>query len=283
MKSRWIVASLFVSAGCSWIVDLSDIPHGPADDGGVAGDDGGVRLDANDTDASNDRDAGAPHDGGANVDDAPTDASSAADVRASLIGEWLFDRDDGGPLAPDTSGHGHDGELFGAGVVHDGGIRGGALFTNDGGGIKVTALDFVAFPASGTLALWVRPEGLASDTELRGLFDAWDGSRNHVFVRRTGAPCLLQIALQENDGGYAWDRNHSLALGTWAHLALTWDAVAHVAVLYVGGVEVGRKTNTGDFEPNQQLVRIGGMFNGVIDEARLFDRPLSASEVGSLL
>jgi hypothetical protein len=284
MVRRWAVLVLLVTAGCSWLVDVADLDD--AVDAGMSRDAGGA-LDAPVTASE---DAGAVDSPDSALDGGGTDADDGApdalpDVRASLVGEWLFDRDDGGASALDTSGRGHDGALFGAGATGDGGVRGGALFTNDAGGVQVAALGLSAFPTSGTLAMWFRSDSPASDTELRGLFDSWDDTRAHIYLRRVnGAGSFpLQVALQENDGGFAWSHNYELSTGTWIHVALTWDEAARVAVFYVGGTEVGRKAMSQSFEPKQQIVRLGGAFDGAIDEARLFDRALTGPEVADLL
>ena len=72
-------------------------------------------------------------------------------------------------------------------------------------------------------------------------------------------------------------------MNTWTHLAATYNASA--LRLYVNGVQVGSLARTGSLAVSGNPLRIGGnniwseWFNGVIDEVRVYNRALSASEI----
>lgn len=75
----------------------------------------------------------------------------------------------------------------------------------------------------------------------------------------------------------------ALAVNTWSHVAMTYDGVA--MRLYVNGSLVATKAQTGAVLTSGGALRIGGnsiwgeWFAGQIDEARVYNRALSAAEV----
>jgi len=76
-----------------------------------------------------------------------------------------------------------------------------------------------------------------------------------------------------------------LALNTWAHLAATYDGVT--MRLYVNGVPVVSRAQTGAIETSTNPLQIGGdsiygqYFMGRIDEVRIYNRALSAAQIQS--
>ena len=75
----------------------------------------------------------------------------------------------------------------------------------------------------------------------------------------------------------------ALAVGTWAHLALTYDGAA--LRLYVNGVQVASRARTGNLLTSANPLQIGGdsshgqYFSGIIDEVRIFSRARTAAEI----
>ena len=74
-----------------------------------------------------------------------------------------------------------------------------------------------------------------------------------------------------------------LAANTWVHLAATWDGA--VQRLYVNGVQVASRNQTGSMPNSAGLLRIGGnlpygeFFQGLIDEVRIYNRALTLAEI----
>ena len=74
-----------------------------------------------------------------------------------------------------------------------------------------------------------------------------------------------------------------LSLNTWTHLAATYDG--SVLRLYVNGAQVSTRTIGGNILTSTSPLRIGGdssgseYFNGLIDEVRIYNRPLTAAEI----
>jgi hypothetical protein len=76
-----------------------------------------------------------------------------------------------------------------------------------------------------------------------------------------------------------------LALNTWAHLAGTYDGAT--MRLYVNGVPVASRAQTGAIETSTNPLQIGGdsiygqYFTGRIDEVRIYNRALSPAQIQS--
>ena len=74
-----------------------------------------------------------------------------------------------------------------------------------------------------------------------------------------------------------------LAVNVWTHLAATYDGAT--LRLYVNGVQVKTLAITGSIKASTGVLRIGGnavwgeWFAGLIDEARLYNRALTAAEL----
>jgi len=80
--------------------------------------------------------------------------------------------------------------------------------------------------------------------------------------------------------------------GVWHHVAMTYDG-AHVALYVDGALDVAAVAATGAVNTNTRLLCIGAypraagidtssVFNGAIDDARIYTRALSAPEIAAL-
>ncbi len=91
-----------------------------------------------------------------------------------------------------------------------------------------------------------------------------------------------RLTLGGNFGDYL-DSGRAPAVGRWQHVAATYDGTT--ARFYVDGAEVASKVFTGNVG-NSNVWRIGaygvaptGFFDGSIDDVRIYDRALTASEI----
>jgi hypothetical protein len=75
----------------------------------------------------------------------------------------------------------------------------------------------------------------------------------------------------------------ALPLNAWTHLAATYDGTT--LRLYVNGTQVGSRSVAGSIVTTTGALRIGGntvwgeWFKGRLDEVRIYNRPLSQSEI----
>jgi hypothetical protein len=198
-----------------------------------------------------------------------------------LVGAWGFEEGSGTTTA-DASGHGLTATIANS-VWTTAGKYGDALSFN-GSNSWVTVADntLLHLTTGMTVEAWVKPATTSTD---------WTAT---VIKERTGG---LAYALYATDGankppaGYidksSTDYNatagSSLPLNTWSHLAATYDGTT--IRLYVNGTQVATKAVSGSIISSTAPLRFGGdsvwgeYFNGLIDEVRIYNRALSATEI----
>jgi glucose/arabinose dehydrogenase/PKD repeat protein len=205
---------------------------------------------------------------------------AACPVLPGLVGAWGFDEPSGSAVF-DTSGRGNGGAITGAARTTDG--RVGSALSFDGIDDLVTVADAnsIDLVSGMTLEAWVNPTALGS---------SW----RTVLLKEQ--PGNLAYALYANDGegrptGHVAVPLDSRATGSplpqnaWSHLAATYDGSS--VRLYVDGAEVASNLVFGSITVSSGALRIGGntvwgeWFAGRIDEVRVYDRPLSAAEIGA--
>jgi chitodextrinase len=208
--------------------------------------------------------------------------ASTGAAPTGLVGAYSFDAGSGSVLA-DGSGNGNNGTISGA--TWASGRTGGAL-SFDGVNDLVTVQDSatVDLLSGMTLEAWVRPTANGawrtvvtkeeSNNQVYGLFSSSD----------TGRPAgILSI-------GTKWSQDivrgpSALPLSTWTHVATTYDGSNER--LYVNGSQVATRPLTGQIRRSNGPLRIGGntiwaeWFRGQIDDLRIYNRALSASELQS--
>jgi hypothetical protein len=202
---------------------------------------------------------------------------------ASLVAAYNFDAGTGTSVA-DASGNGRTGTITGA-TWSASGKNGGAM-SFDGSGDYVTVADANSLDLTTgmTLQAWVRP------TVLSG----W----RTVVMKETANGLAYALYAHDNaprPAGYVSvggaDRaaigTTQLTLNMWTHLAVTYDGTT--LRLYVNGVQVGRRAQTGAIATSSNPLRIGGnvpwgeYFTGQIDDVRIHNRALGAAEIQTMM
>ncbi len=200
---------------------------------------------------------------------------------------WLKLDEGSGTLAADSSGYENDGTVSGAAWTT--GQSGGAL---DFDGVD----DLVTVPSDPslditdelTLTAWVKVRS----------FENWEGIITKGTTKTSYGLNVWgdgTIRLTANwgspTGGVgigAWNSTLTLSADTWHHVAATYDG--QTIRFYVDGVEDSRKpTPTLTFGVTAEPLTLGGDLPGVaeyldgsLDDARVYPRALSASEVQTL-
>jgi len=220
------------------------------------------------------------------------------DTTTGLVLHNTFETD-----GSDSSGNNYDGTL----------VNGAAIDTNAATNIvgdgKVSlngSSDYVDLSAhvsnfdnltEGTIAVWVRADSLAYEV----IFDASDSADiNSRVVLGTDTDGSLNFYIQEGNTSYLWAKTSpgALPLNTWTHVAVTVDSSGNK--LYVNGVEQSLTYTYGTSATNRFFVDVtsldfmawgvdkysgttfGGYFDGMIDDGRIYDRALSASDIVEL-
>jgi hypothetical protein len=188
--------------------------------------------------------------------------------------------------ADDVSGNGFNGTVNGPALASDRDGTINSAYHFDGVDDYIDLGD----PISGaldltdnfTLSTWINADSLSY---LAGFISKYQSPAANGFTFRLGPdkgfdfPVMVVIEGTDN----------SLSVGAWYHVAVTVSA--RDVFLYVNGVEQGTGTlGVGDCQPNSDPVNIGvdyqvgggRYFDGLIDDVRIYNYPLSAEEINNL-
>ncbi len=251
-------------------------------------------------DGDADQDADAEPDGARDADEG-ADADADPDVDAvpteGLLHHWPFEGS-GADLAGDAPMTIHPGAAFGAGVV------GRALLLDDGSGevehAESAETSFNPTATSWTLSLWMAPSRLGPLPDAPGgpvVFGQRDLDSDPVHSRAWVYVDGADDSIRTNHNG-ATDRSSGVAarVGAWTHVVLrfTRDPEAPgggVLTWFVDGLERATHESAsvddtvgtfavGAFKSSTGAPR--NPFEGLVDEVRLYGRPLSVEEIVAL-
>jgi fibronectin type 3 domain-containing protein len=219
-------------------------------------------------------------DAAGNVSSASNEApATIADTpSAGLVLALGFD-EGSGTSASDSSGTGNPGAISGATWTSSG--KFGSALSFDGINDMVTVADSAPLDLTTgmTLEAWVRPTALGP----------W---RTTIFKEAPGSVVYSLYANEDTQRPNAQifvgsERNlkgtSSLPIDAWTHLTSTFDG--STLRLYVNGVQAASLAAAGSMAASTGALRIGGnsiyseWFQGLVDEVRVYNRPLSATEI----
>jgi len=209
----------------------------------------------------------------------------AAGIEEGLILYLPFD-DGSEKVAKDASGVGNDGKIEGAKSV-DGKI-GKALQFDGKSFVEVESSDSLeALDETVTLAAWIKPKLTGS---------GWQG----VITKGNDGAEHFELLINTNGTVHtAWvfsiGRNHTnpgeagtISADKWQHLAVTFKSGEWVT--YLDGEQLNNKTDVvGKMAPDGNPLVVGDerpqnrLFEGLIDEVAVFNRPLSQKEVKQIM
>jgi glucose/arabinose dehydrogenase/chitodextrinase len=205
-------------------------------------------------------------------------------VATGLVGAWNFNEGTG-LTAADKSGNANNGTLSGAGVTWStAGKYGGALsFNGSSGLVTIPNSSSLNLNASYTLSAWIKP------TTLSGY--------QTILIKEVTGGCgyFLQTVVSNIGSGFYSggctehiSSSPAIPVGQWSHIAAVFDTVANTYTMYLNGVTIFTQTQTANLSPNTQALVFGQSscagcgyerWNGLLDDIRIYNRPLSASEI----
>jgi hypothetical protein len=227
-------------------------------------------------------------------------------IHGSMVGYWAFNEGAGTNIA-DLSGSGNNGTIVNIKTnTWTTGISGSALYFDGTTGANST---YVKVPDSASLritsaisfAAWVRLDNTNRDAPIidkeapSGAQCYWFGARGtsaNTYDTASAGNFGALLNLNGNtgtDGWSLWGRNKGkLVQGNWVHLAVTWDGAT--VRYYTNGVQLPNTVAfSGTLNVSSAFLAIGEnsiwnstAFQGVIDEARLYNNALTGSEVAAL-
>jgi sulfatase modifying factor 1 len=204
-----------------------------------------------------------------------------ASIQSGLLAWYPFNGN-----ANDASGNGNNGVINGVTLTADRSGNPNSAFSFDG------VNDYVAVPDSAslrsitnaiTIAVWAKPS-------------AWSGNWIPLLCKGQSGGFQVQYWMEFANHSGNWLNvlgnlyvviNNLPALGVWQHYALTYDR--NFFIYYQNGVELGRAAYSQVLPSNTYQMEIGRdvpgsveFFNGAMDDVRIYNRALSASEVQQL-
>ena len=199
-----------------------------------------------------------------------------------LVAAYAFD-ETAGTTAGDASGNANTGTLqTGAGWTAAGHAGGALVLDGSSGRVRVPASSSLGLTSAMTLEAWIRPS-------------VAQGGWRTVLQRETDAYFLNASndtgALRPSGGGTFGVTTAFVTgttpspVGVWTHVALTYDGAT--LRLYVNGKLVTSAARTGTIQASPNPLWIGGnspygeFFAGSIDDARVYNRALSATELAT--
>ena len=216
------------------------------------------------------------------------------DITTGLKGLWKFDAN-----ANDFSGNGYNGTLTnGAAIDATGGtnkVGAGKLLldgTNDYVSLSTHRSNFTAL-TQGTISAWIK----TTDTSaiILGLNDTAD-IQSDASLWVSGGKLVFEV-YEANSGLLQVQSTVSVNDGAWHHVAATVDAGGNK--LYIDGVQAAVTYGTGSAATSCFFANVTGIdtmligqgqnsggavanFNGLIDDLRMYDQALSATDVAQL-
>ena len=258
-----------------------------------AADQGGSEGPSGASDGSSTGDARA-HDGGdaataSQAGDASfaSDASDAGTLSVGLLTYYRFD-ETSGTTAADSSGNGNTASLSG-GPTFSAGIQGNAVTLSGTSQYVSLPSGILSSATSFSVSAWVK---LSSAPTWCRVFDFGTGTTAYMFLSPNSGSATLRFAITSAGNGQEQQVNttSTLPTGSWQHIAVTLSA--STTTLYVQGASVAQNTGTtttpaslgsttqtwigrSEFSADPYL-------NGQVDNFRIYDRALTASEVQEL-
>ena len=207
-------------------------------------------------------------------------------LNTGLVGWWTFDgKDIINGVVRDASRNGNDGNLYGipsiaTSTFYVPGIIGQAGNFDDVNENYLDAGSNAPFDSNNwTMSIWVNPLNVVAGG-YQDIFSYYgDGP---TIEKAVGSGSLSIVHL----GGIDFTANITLVDNKWQHVTFTRSGSTIVA--YLNGVQTAINSSFSATFSKTQTVRVGGSaaspytFAGKLDEARIYNRALSASEVKQL-
>ena len=228
---------------------------------------------------------------------ANVNASENSDLTSGLVGLWSFNGADvSGTTAYDRSGQGNNGTLTNGPTVTTGKI--GQALSFDNVDDKIVLSNPSSLNITGTvvtISAWIYPKSFGGATRAKIFDKITGGTVGYVFqVDNTNVVsgltfCVNACITLGTDIGTS--NANSITLNQWQHVVVVYNGSGNLS-FYVNGVLAGPNgyNLTQSISDNSAVIAtIGGRstdnlrtFDGYIDETRVYNRALSATEIWNL-
>jgi hypothetical protein len=215
-----------------------------------------------------------------------TDLSLSPYKDTGLLAYWKFD-DASGTTAIDSSEYNNTGTLTNGPVWKTSSDckRGGCLYF-DGTNDYVNCANNYALSSSYTFSAWVK---IIDASISRVIFGTYAPFTVQLYGVANGEPYQYRFFIIAHDGVSGTQVSSGIMytdMNAWRHVVAVWDRSQNKTFLYVDGIYVNYNNIPATFSATTTL-RLGGIHNnwymkGYMDEMRIYNRALSASEIKEL-
>jgi hypothetical protein len=145
----------------------------------------------------------------------------------------------------------------------------------------INNVDFVAPSDQLTLEAWVKPEANLNSTTT--LYQTIIGKGLNFNLNISDAGLLSGSIRNQSNQRVVIEAANVVRMSEWNYIALTYDG--SLIKIYVNGVKVGEKAQTGLISQTTEVVSVGnlnGRYNplqGILDEIKIYQQVLSAEEL----
>jgi hypothetical protein len=225
-------------------------------------------------------------------DDAPVVGEDAPEqLPAGLIAWYQMETLDGGNQALDATGNNHTGTCSNCPGVAAGRIGNAFVF---GAGDRIDVPHTAAFvlDTAFTIAAWVRFDAFPAGTAFACPFSKprGSGTQNTWQLCIRGQPNRWAYLTEQSNGSQFLETTQSVPqLGTFVHVAIVWTGT--LKQLFVNGEMTGTTQSSTAIEFDDDSILFGAdidngaqtaQFLGALDDLRIYNRALDATELGSL-
>ena len=207
---------------------------------------------------------------------APVSATTpAAPPPSAPVAAYSFSEGTG-TTGGDASGYGNTGTVSNTTWTTSGKYGSALVFNGSSARVTIPHSASLALTTGMTLEAWVYPTNVSAawrDVIMKG--------SDEYYLEATSSSGPPAVA-GSNLGG-SLIGSAALPINTWSHLAGTYDGTT--LRLYVNGVQVASRAQTGSIATTTNPLQIGGdsffgqYFQGTIDEVRIYNRALTATEI----
>ncbi len=213
------------------------------------------------------------------------DVHDNVEINRKEIGYWSMDAStiNGNSLA-DSSYFVQNGTLYNSPAIVNGQYNEALDFSPDNKYVEIPITDNLNIEVNMTISAWVNWKGANSETEqvIVGKDGDWEFSVDNTGKLGFYSP---QSNMASYNGGWI-KTTESIIQDEWTYVAFTYNGME--SKIYMNGVETASELCRGNLSTNSTKIYIGSLvgetssFNGIVDDVKMYNYPLSSSEIDSL-
>ena len=221
-------------------------------------------------------------------------ASQEGKYTNGLVGHWTFDGDNMtgvgiGATALDSSGNNNFGILSGTapGPTQTIGKLGQGMSFDGSSGV-ITAGD-IASSDTMTWSFWINPNDVSVTRRILDKYNTVSLGREWRIYIGSGVSCGYASLQISSDGNNNEDKDSNICIpkNTWTHVAFVFDNGNYYAYQNGSSVSTAGNFSLASIYNSNTLMKMGQGYvdaglSGKLDEVRIYNRALSASEIGDL-